>query len=111
MRGQGGSHPPLSLTLLRNKVEEGRKTPARGHPSASTPLLPLHSCRPVSVETGVDGRWRGPLAGVFLTSCPVVTKGRNQEEDMSNTQHVPFTVAIAQVAPVFMDRVATLEKA
>src|SRR5947209_5703841 len=37
--------------------------------------------------------------------------GRNREEHMLNTQHGPFTVALAQVAPVFMDRVATLEKA
>ena len=30
---------------------------------------------------------------------------------MSNMQHAPFSVVIAQVAPVFLDRVATLEKA
>ncbi len=30
---------------------------------------------------------------------------------MSNVQNVPFRVAVAQVAPVFLDRVATLEKA
>src|SRR5690242_6321509 len=38
-------------------------------------------------------------------------QGRKQEEDMLNTQQVPFTVALAQVAPVFLDRIATLEKA
>ncbi len=56
------SSSALSPTRLSSLIEWGRKAPARGLPSATTPPLPLHASTQGAVGTGVDERWqRGPL--------------------------------------------------